>query len=75
MTEQKSVSAGGGRLRRFGGFAGGAAPANVQLKRRHAASDNKTNIPAWIFRMLVFSTQRHAATASCVTCCVRRRFI
>jgi hypothetical protein len=49
MTEQKSVSAGGGRLRRFGGFAGGAAPANVQLKRRHAASDNKTNIPAWIF--------------------------
>jgi hypothetical protein len=48
MTEQKSVSA-GRRLRRFGGFAGGAAPANVQLTRRNAASDNKTNIPAWIF--------------------------
>jgi hypothetical protein len=47
-TEQKSVSARGGRLRRFGDLPA-ERPANVQLKRRHAASDNKTSIPARIF--------------------------
>ncbi len=40
-------------LRRFGGFAGWAAPANVQLKCRHAASDNETNIPVSIFPKFV----------------------
>jgi hypothetical protein len=36
-------------LRRCGGFAGRAAPANVQLERRHAASENKTDIQVSIF--------------------------
>jgi hypothetical protein len=49
LLKWKSVSARGGWLRRVGGFAGRTAPANVLLRRRHAASDNKTNNPRSIF--------------------------
>jgi hypothetical protein len=44
--QEKRLNQGGRGLRRFGGFAGRAAPENVQPKRRHAASDYKTDIPA-----------------------------
>jgi hypothetical protein len=47
-----------------GGFAGHAAPANVLLKRRHAASDNKTNIPVPIFLISRFLLKKGAATAA-----------
>jgi hypothetical protein len=47
-----------------GGFAGHAAPANVLLKRRHAASDNKTNIPVPIFPISRFCSKKGAATAA-----------
>jgi hypothetical protein len=41
-----------------GGFAGHAAPANVLLKRRHAASDNKTDIPVPIFPISGFCSKK-----------------
>ena len=47
-----------------GGFAGHAAPANGLLKRRHAASDNKTGIPAPIFPISRFLLKKGAATAA-----------
>jgi hypothetical protein len=46
---EKASQPGGGWLRRVEVFTGRAAPANVLLKRRYAASDNKTNIPVPIF--------------------------
>ena len=46
----KSVSAGGGWLRRVGGFTGpnGSGERTAET-RRHAASNNKTNIQVTIF--------------------------
>ena|SRR6202795_3543360 len=67
MAEEKSVSAKGGWLRRAGGFAGRTAPANVLLKRRYGASDNKTNIQVSIFPNSRFLFSR--------TCCDRSFFM
>jgi hypothetical protein len=59
-TNGRKASQPGGRwLRRVGGFAGRAAPANVLPKRRHAASDNKTYIQAWIFPNSPFLILKH----------------
>src|ERR1700730_14122271 len=58
-TKKKSVSARGLLAETRGGFAGHAAPANALLKRRHAASGNKTNFQLSIFPILgLFSQKR-----------------
>ena len=46
---KKSEPAKGRRLGRFGGFVGRTAPAHLLLKRRHAASNNRTDIQPSIF--------------------------
>jgi hypothetical protein len=71
--QKKSVSARGRLAETRGGFAGHAARANALLKRRHAASDNKTNFQLSIFPILGLFSQKRSATAAgtCVTCTQR----
>jgi hypothetical protein len=72
-TKKKSVSARGRLAETRGGFAGHAARANAPLKRRHAASGNKTNFQLSIFPILGLFSQKRSATAAgtCVTCTQR----
>jgi hypothetical protein len=57
-----------------GGFAGHAAPANVLLKRRHAASDNKTDVPVPIFPISGSLLKKSAATAASMRVACRAVF-
>jgi hypothetical protein len=64
MTEQKKRLSQGRMAETRWSFAGPMAPANVLLKRRHAASDNKTNIQVSIFPNSRSLILKSAATAT-----------
>ena len=64
MIELKKRPSNGRRLGRLGGFAGRTAPANLLLKRGHAASNNETDIPVSIFPTLCFLTLKTVLPAS-----------